>query len=392
MTQAIPKKPEWAQDNCKAYSSHILPGVSDVHDGNLAYKSRHSSPRIIHRKKLTADDYIQGILNRDRAIIGRAITLIESQSNQHRSTAQIILNQLTSHTGKSIRVGITGVPGVGKSTFIEALGCYLLEKNHRIAVLAVDPSSSLTGGSILGDKTRMEKLSRDRRCFIRPSPSSGTLGGVAQKTRETIMICEAAGFDVIMIETVGVGQSEITVRSMVDFFLLLMLANAGDELQGIKKGIMEMADAILINKADGDNKTRSESAKNEFERALHYLQPSIEGWRSHAYTCSSVTGDGISEIWDVIMSFCNKTKNTGIFFEQRKKQSLQWFYFLIEEQLKNMFFQNMEIKTLLPQIEKDIIKSRYTPYSAVTRIMKQYQSNFFDPSVNDLPFNSNNIP
>jgi LAO/AO transport system kinase len=382
MINTLNNKPEWAQDNCKAYSSSIIPGVSDGHDGNLTYKSRHSSSKkIIYRKKLTIDDYIQGILNQDRAILGRAITLIESNSIKHRDMAQEILNQLTTHTGQSIRIGITGVPGVGKSTFIEALGCFLLEKGHKIAVLAVDPSSSLTGGSILGDKTRMEKLSRDRRCFIRPSPSSGTLGGVAQKTRESIIVCESAGFDVILIETVGVGQSEISVRSMVDFFLLLMLANAGDELQGIKKGIMEMADALLINKADGDNKIRAESAKNEFERALHYLQPSIAGWRAHAYTCSSVTGDGIAEIWNVIMSFCHKTKSSGIFFEQRRKQTLQWFYSLIEEQLKNMFFQNPEVKSILPQIDKDISECRYTPFSAVNRVMEKYQANILSSSV-----------
>jgi LAO/AO transport system kinase len=375
------KKPEWAQDNCKAYSSSIIPGVSDGHDGNLTYKSRHqTSSKIIPRKKLTTDDYIQGILNQERAILGRAITLVESNSNNHREMAQTILNQLTPHTGKSIRVGITGVPGVGKSTFIEALGCLLLEKGHRIAVLAVDPSSSLTGGSILGDKTRMEKLSRNRRCFIRPSPSSGTLGGVAQKTRETMMICEAAGFDVILIETVGVGQSEISVRSMVDFFLLLMLANAGDELQGIKKGIMEMADAILINKADGDNKIRSESAKNEFERALHYLQPSIPGWHAHAYTCSSITGEGIDEIWNVVMSFCHTTKASGVFFEQRKKQALQWFYSLIEAQLKNMFFQHPEVRSILPQMENDISECRCTPYRAVAHVMEKYQTKLFHSS------------
>jgi LAO/AO transport system kinase len=377
MIQENTKKPEWAQKNCKAYSSNIIPGVSNGHDGNPAYKSilHPIKKKITPRKKLTKDDYIQGIINQERSILGRAITLVESNSTQHRDTAQAILNQLASHTGKSIRVGITGVPGVGKSTFIEALGCLLLEKGHKIAVLAVDPSSSLTGGSILGDKTRMEKLSRDRRCFIRPSPSSCTLGGVAQKTRETIMICEAAGFDVILVETVGVGQSETTVRSMVDFFLLLMLANAGDELQGIKKGIMEMADAILINKADGDNKIRSESAKNEFERALHYLQPSIPGWRAHAKTCSSVTGEGIAEIWDVIMSFCRKTKASGFFYEQRKKQSLQWFYSLIEEHLKNMFFKHPKIITLLPQIEADISECRYTPYHAVAKVMEKYQIN-----------------
>ena len=381
MIQTSPKKPEWAQNDCKAYSSNIIPSVSDGHDGKLTYKSTHKpSTKIIPRKKLSTDDYIEGILNQERAILGRAITLIESNSNQHRDMSQTILNQLASHTGKSIRVGITGVPGVGKSTFIEALGCLLLEKGHRIAVLAVDPSSSLTGGSILGDKTRMEKISRDRRCFIRPSPSSGTLGGVAQKTRETMMICEAAGFDVILIETVGVGQSEISVRSMVDFFLLLMLANAGDELQGIKKGIMEMADAILINKADGDNKLRSESAKNEFERALHYLQPTISGWNARAYTCSSVTGEGIEEIWDVIMSFCQITKASGIFFEQRKKQALHWFYSLIENQLKHMFFQHPEVKAILPQIEKNISESRYTPYRAVTQVMEKYQTSVIAPT------------
>jgi len=375
MIQTNQKKPEWAQNHCKAYTSSIIQGVCDGHDGNPAYQSKCNltKKKIIPRKKLTENDYIQGIMNQERSILGRAITLIESHSTQHRQMAQAILNQLTSHTGKSIRIGITGVPGVGKSTFIEALGCLLLEKGHKIAVLAVDPSSSLTGGSILGDKTRMEKLSRDRRCFIRPSPSSGTLGGVAQKTRETMMICEAAGFDIILIETVGVGQSEISVRSMVDFFLLLMLANAGDELQGIKKGIMEMADAILINKADGDNKIRSESAKNEFERALHYLQPSIPGWHAHAYTCSSVTGEGITEIWNVIMSFCNKTKSSGFFYEQRNNQALQWFYSLIEAHLKNMFFEHPQIKTQLPQIEADIRECRYTPYHAVAKVMEAYQ-------------------
>jgi len=371
--------PEWGKNNCKAYSSRIIPGVSDSYDKKPIYKSeRDSKKKYISRKQLSVDDYIQGILNQDRAILGRAITLIESQSFQHRNMAQKILNQLAPQIGQSIRVGITGVPGVGKSTFIESLGCTLLEKGHRVAVLAVDPSSSLTGGSILGDKTRMEKLSRDRRCFIRPSPSSGTLGGVAQKTRETMMICEAAGFDVILIETVGVGQSEISVRSMVDFFLLLMLANAGDELQGIKKGIMEMADAILINKADGDNKTRSESAKNEFERALHYIQPTTSDWRVHAYTCSSMTGEGIPEIWDIVKSYCHTTKASGTFFEKRKKQSLEWFYSLIEDQLKNMFYHHPDVKSKLPQIEQDLSECRYTPYHAVSQVMKTYQSQPLD--------------
>ncbi|MBF0453137.1 MAG: methylmalonyl Co-A mutase-associated GTPase MeaB [Candidatus Magnetomorum sp.] len=374
-----PKKPEWAKDNCKAFASMIVPGVSGGHDGNLAYEkqsnlSDHSSKQVIRAKKLTPDDYVQGILNQDRAVLGRAITLVESHSARHRDMAQQILENLTPYTGQSIRVGITGVPGVGKSTFIEALGCFLLNKGFHPAVLAVDPSSSITGGSILGDKTRMEKLSRDRRCFIRPSPSSGTLGGVAQRTRETMMICEAAGFDVILVETVGVGQSETSVRSMVDFFLLLMLANAGDELQGIKKGIMEMADALLINKADGDNKLRAESARNEYERALHYLQPSIEGWKPHAHTCSSLTGEGIADIWAVIESFCSKTKQSGIFYKNRKKQALNWFHSLIEDRLKTLFFQHSAVKHHLPKIEKAIAEKNYSPSSAASQLMDHFLS------------------
>jgi len=373
----ISKKPEWAEENSKGFASSIIPGVSGGHDGNVSYQksassNNRSSKKIIRARQLTLDDYVQGILNQDRAILGRAITLVESHSSRHREIAQKILDQLILHTGQSIRVGITGVPGVGKSTFIEELGCYLLEKGYHPAVLAVDPSSQITGGSILGDKTRMQKLSRDRRCFIRPSPSSGTLGGVAQRTRETMMICEAAGFDVILVETVGVGQSETTVRSMVDFFLLLMLANAGDELQGIKKGIMEMADALLINKADGDNKIRAESARNEYERALHYLQPSIEGWKTHAYTCSSQTGEGIPEIWKVIESFCLITKKSGVFFDNRKKQSLNWFHTLIEDQLKALFFHNSIVKENLPKIEKAICDNNYSPSSAAKQLMNAF--------------------
>jgi len=374
----ISKKPEWAKKDCKAFTSSVIPGVEAGHDGNLAYnkkteKSVSSVKKITRIKKLSQDDYIQGILNQNRAILGRAITLVESHSDRHRELARNILDKIAPYTGKSIRLGITGVPGVGKSTFIEALGCSLLDKGLRPAVLAVDPSSSITGGSILGDKTRMEKLSRDNRCFIRPSPSSGTLGGVAQRTRETMMICEAAGFDVILVETVGVGQSEITVRSMVDFFLLLMLANAGDELQGIKKGIMEMADALLINKADGDNKIRAESARSEYERALHYLQPAIDGWKAKAYTCSSLTGEGILEIWSVILSFCEKTKKTGVFYQNRKKQDLNWFHTLIDDQLKSLFFQNPEIKKNMATFEEKICDNSYSPSSAANQLISIFK-------------------
>jgi LAO/AO transport system kinase len=248
------------------------------------------------RPELGIDDHVEGILAGDRVILGRTITLIESLKPEHNDMALAVMERILPHTGKSIRIGITGVPGVGKSTFIEALGTLLTREGHRLAVLAIDPSSSISGGSIMGDKTRMEKLSADAHAFIRPSPSAGSLGGVARKTREAMLICEAAGFDVVLIETVGVGQSETLVHSMVDFFLLLMLAGAGDMLQGIKRGIMELADAVAITKADGDNLLASRRARHEYETALHYLTPSVPGWHPPVQTCSALTGEGIQEV------------------------------------------------------------------------------------------------
>ncbi|RUQ37036.1 MAG: methylmalonyl Co-A mutase-associated GTPase MeaB, partial [Candidatus Competibacteraceae bacterium] len=306
--------------------------------------------------------------------MAQAITLIESNAAAHFDMAQEVLRQLIPNTGNSIRVGITGVPGVGKSTFIEALGLHLCEQGHKVAVLAVDPSSTVTRGSILGDKTRMELLSRDLRAFIRPSPSAGTLGGVARKSRETILICEAAGFDVILVETVGVGQSETTVRSMVDFFLLLMLAGAGDELQGIKKGIMELADALLVNKADGDNKVRANAARADYNRALHYLAPATEGWRTKAYTCSAVSGDGIGAIWQVIKEFHQQITASGVFAKRRQRQTLDWVYSMVEEHLRTSFFNHSGVGNIRAAVEQAVIEGHLPPTVAAQQLIHQYEN------------------
>ena len=293
------KRPEWVPENGgKEFASRVVRGRESQHDG-MPGKAADRSRKSVPRRQLTIDDYVKGVLERDRTILARTITLIESNSEKHFEMGQEVLRQLLPYTGNSLRIGITGVPGAGKSCFIEALGCKLMEDNYHLAVLAVDPSSSLSKGSVLGDKTRMEKLSRHKNSFIRPSPSGGKLGGVTRKTRETTLICEAAGYGVIFIETVGVGQNEITVRSMVDFFLLLKISGAGDELQGIKKGIIELADAILINKADGDNLKRAEIARRDFANALHYLKSPTAGWTPEVLTCSALTGDGIDTVWEM---------------------------------------------------------------------------------------------
>ena len=268
-------RPDWVpEDGGSQFSCRVMTGVEGVKDG----AGTTGTAKAPARQKLTLDDYERGILEGNRMILSRAITLIESNAPKHFDPAQELVQRVLPHTGGAIRVGITGVPGVGKSTFIEALGCTLCQEGHKVAVLAVDPSSSVSGGSILGDKTRMEYLTREPRAFIRPSPSSGTLGGVTRKSRETLLLCEAAGYDVILVETVGVGQSETTVRSMVDFFMVLVLTGAGDDLQGIKKGIIELADAIVVNKADGDNRRKALVTRADYEQILHYLRPATEGW------------------------------------------------------------------------------------------------------------------
>ncbi len=324
------------------------------------------------RRERSIDELAEGILHRNRALLAQAITLIESNASKHFEKGQELINQILPHTGNSIRIGITGVPGAGKSTFIEAFGSYLCDLGHRVAVLAIDPSSSVTGGSILGDKTRMDRLSRNTNAFVRPSPTSGTLGGVARKTRESILLCEAAGYDVIMVETVGVGQSEITVKSMVDIFVLLALTGAGDELQGMKKGIMELVDLLVINKADGDNEKKAFKAKEEFERILHFLRPATKGWTSKALACSSLNEIGIDHVWETIMEYEQFTKIQGTFLERRNEQMKDWFYALIKTQLEQSFFSNPYVKAQLPNLEKDVLKGKYSASFGVKKFFEEY--------------------
>ncbi|WP_312197972.1 methylmalonyl Co-A mutase-associated GTPase MeaB [Anaerospora hongkongensis] len=364
-------KPEWIPpEGGDAFATRVMGGISGGHDGMPGQGTMTSQPRIAPgRRQLTVEEYVQGIINGDRVILSRAITLIESNLPAHMDTAQQILMQLLPYSGKSIRVGITGVPGAGKSTFIEALGCRLCDEGHKVAVLAVDPSSTVTKGSILGDKTRMEELSRNPRAFIRPSPSSGTLGGVTRKSRETMLICEAAGYDVLLIETVGVGQSEVTVRSMVDFFLLLMITGAGDDLQGMKKGVVELADAIVINKADGDNKQRAMMAKVDYDRILHYLRPATEGWVTKSHTCSAYTGEGIPELWNVITKFRQVTGEAGIFERRRRTQMLSWVQSMVQEYLQSLFFTHPGIQQNRSAIEQAVTEGKLSATMAVKELI-----------------------
>jgi LAO/AO transport system kinase len=331
-------------------------------------------------KSLLADDFVAGILSGNRTILSKAITLVESALAAHQEKAQEIIGKCLPHAGKSIRIGITGVPGVGKSTFIEALGVHLTQGGHKLAVLAIDPSSSRSKGSILGDKTRMEELSVDPNAFIRPSPSAGSLGGVARKTRETIILCEAAGFDVIFIETVGVGQSETAVHAMVDFFLLLMLAGAGDELQGIKRGIIEMADAIVINKADGDNLNKAKAARVEYANALHLFPPSETGWIPVADICSARTKMGISNVWQIIMDHHNMVAGNGAFLRRRMEQNRQVLMEAIDASLKQHFFSRPDIARQMHDMEKAITAGAMNPYTAARNLLEQYFLKHAPPS------------
>ncbi|WP_338448241.1 methylmalonyl Co-A mutase-associated GTPase MeaB [Niallia oryzisoli] len=371
------KKPEWVPvDGGAEFTSRVVEGVMGE-DSKRKEKVNHASPLLTPRRnRLSISGYIDGVRSRNRTIIAQTITLVESNNPKHMEKAQEVLKQLLPYTGKSIRIGITGVPGAGKSTLIEALGTMLCEQGHRVAILAVDPSSTVTRGSILGDKTRMEMLSRHPNAFIRPSASGGTLGGLNRKSRETMLVCEAAGFDVILVETVGVGQSEVTVRSMVDFFLLVMLTGGGDELQGIKKGVMELVDAILVNKADGDNKQRALTAKSEFNRILHYLQPITEGWNPKAYTCSALTGEGISDIWQVIQEFQNKTSESGVFWKRRRKQTIDWMYTMVEDYLRTSFFNDSDVSRSIPEIEKALINGEMSATMAAKQLLKTYEKIF----------------
>jgi LAO/AO transport system kinase len=320
-------------------------------------------------------EYVDGILRQDRLALARTITLIESTLPAHQALARKVIDQLLPHTGKGIRLGITGVPGAGKSTYIESFGTMLTEIGHRVAVLAIDPSSTRSGGSILGDKTRMEKLAVNNNAFIRPSPSSGTLGGVGRKTRETMLACEAGGYDVVIIETVGVGQSETTVASMVDFFLVLMIAGAGDELQGIKKGVLEVADTIVINKADGDNVLRAEMAQKEYESALHMLMPNSPYWSPPVLTCSSIVGTGIDKIWETIKDHRKKMTDSGEMETKRKTQALDWMSFLLDDGLRQWFYSNDQVKEALPSLRADVEMKKTSPTAAADCLLAFLQGN-----------------
>jgi len=348
---------------------HVNKGVSQPSSINEKI-----SKAMINKKKkeLTIDEYVEGILSGNRVILSKAITLIESSLPNHYNLAQQIIERCMPYSGKSIRIGVTGVPGVGKSSFIESIGKHLTEKDHKIAVLAVDPSSEISKGSILGDKTRMEKLSVDKNAFIRPSPSAGSLGGVARKTREIIILCEAAGFDIIFIETVGVGQSEITVHSMVDFFLLLMLAGAGDELQGIKRGIIEMSDGMIINKADGDNIDKANNAKNQYQNALHLLPKHHSNWMPKVLTCSAIENKGIDEAWNMIAEHNKLMKKTGYFRKKRNKQKINRMYETINQTLSNNFYNNPIIERKLQVIEKSLLNNQFSAYQAAHKLLDYY--------------------
>lgn len=344
------------------------PPVVNPYLGNFYKKNR---TRI-----LTEEEYVNGIKAGNTTILSQAITLVESSLPEHRELAQKIISRCIHFATDSMRIGITGVPGAGKSTFIEAFGSLITNKGHKLAVLAIDPSSEKSKGSILGDKTRMETLCNDPNAFIRPSPSSGSLGGVARKTRESIILCEAAGYDVIFIETVGVGQSETAVHSMSDFFLLLMLAGAGDELQGIKRGIMEMSDLIAITKSDGNNREKATLARALYKNALHLFPPTDSGWEPTAVTTSSVTREGLEDVLEIIHKYFELTRANGYYLHKRREQSRYWMYETIQEDLRNRFYENEVVKSNLEHYENMVLEGKLSSFAAAGELIEKYNSTY----------------
>ncbi|NQV78463.1 MAG: methylmalonyl Co-A mutase-associated GTPase MeaB [Lutibacter sp.] len=328
------------------------------------------------KNRLTAKAYIDGVLKGDRVLLSRAITIVESNLESDKILAKEIIQAILPYSGKSIRIGITGVPGVGKSTFIESFGKHLITKGKRVAILSIDPSSQRSKGSILGDKTRMEELANMEEAYIRPSASGDTLGGVANKTGETMLLCEANGYDVVLIETVGVGQSETAVHGMTDFFLLLMLSGAGDELQGIKKGIMEMADMVVINKADGDNIRMSEMARLQYQNALHIFPQSESGWSPVVSTASAIKNIGIDTVWNEVCNFKELVDENGYFEKNRIYQQIQWMYNNINEELKNLFYGSPTIKKNLSILEKEIVSAKISSVKAAEIMLEEFKSSF----------------
>ncbi len=363
--------PDWHPENAdkKFFTTEVMKGIESKHDGMEGTGISVRATKPVRRKEFSIEEYKAGILAGDKTILARAITLIESNALSHIENAQKLLAEILPYTGKAFRVGITGVPGAGKSTFIECLGTLLAKAGKRVAVLAVDPSSSVTGGSILGDKTRMENLSRLHNAFIRPSPSGGNLGGVARKSRETMFLCEAAGYEIILIETVGVGQSEVTVRSMADFFLLVQLATQGDDLQGIKKGVIELADAIVVNKADGNLLERSMLKKAELSGVLHFLQSPSPQWKPFCEICSAYTGLNVLEIWGRLEGFYKQMQDNGYLQKRRAKQQLEWMHAVVREEILREFYAKEEVKNVLKNIEADVESFKMPVIAAVKKLL-----------------------
>ena len=358
------------------------PENEDIYKGLKVNKGVREVPSVspylkkrIKRRDYTPAEFTEGILEGNITILSQAVTLVDSAKHEHQQVAQEIIERCLPYAGKSVRIGITGVPGAGKSTSIDSFGMHLIKEGRKLAVLAIDPSSERSKGSILGDKTRMEALSREKNAFIRPSPSAGSLGGVARKTRETIVLCEAAGFDTVFVETVGVGQSETAVHSMVDFFLLIQLAGTGDELQGIKRGIMEMADGIIINKADGDNVDKARLAASQFKNALHLFPPAESGWFPKVLTYSGYYNIGIKQIWDMVAEYVRFTKDNGYFDFKRNEQAKYWMYESINETLKDSFYNNKAVTAILSQTENQVLSNEISSFVAAKRMIDTYLAN-----------------